>query len=472
MLLRDNEKRLSLIKKHEIMIGGVQSLATNGQKYLKSHPRIINFLVIIFGISAWIGVNGIYVQLPLLVARAPEGWNLAAYLVVVIQIANIGPAVYTLAKKSMPNLNESRCIFGLLFTGCLAVGILAFCYDKTSYIGGKEYSVTLFICGFFPALIGCTSSVLFMPYLRNCSEKYLAYYFIGEGLSGVLPSVVALFQGVGENHVCVNYGNGTIVEVSSEPRFSPRDYFIFLFSILFTSLCTFVVLQYLPSIQEKGSRDSSANVYNLQVIEPLPNQNTVHSNSIIKNDCVYITNDEEVHDNEIISLSRIIYFHFLVGVVCFLGNGFLPGIQTYSCLPYGNVAFHLTVTLANIANPTACLIYLWYETINLKVFNGFSFVGMITCSYAIYTAASSPNPPLRDSMIGVTLVVIAWILLTGSISYLKLAITSTVRRKFGPKALISVGVVMQSGSACGAILSFGLINYTTLFHKHIPCTPM
>merc|ERR1719334_1407977 len=38
-------------------------------------------------------------------------------------------------------------------------------------------------------------------------------------------------------------------------------------------------------------------------------------------------------------------------VVCFLSNGALPSIQSYSCLPYGNTVYHLAVTLNAMANP-------------------------------------------------------------------------------------------------------------------------
>ncbi|XP_012276137.1 uncharacterized protein LOC105697415 isoform X3 [Orussus abietinus] len=42
---------------------------------------IVHFLVICFGLSAWVGVNGIFVQLPLLVLSSPERWKLPAYLI-------------------------------------------------------------------------------------------------------------------------------------------------------------------------------------------------------------------------------------------------------------------------------------------------------------------------------------------------------------------------------------------------------
>lgn len=39
-----------------------------------------------------------------------------------------------------------------------------------------------------------------------------------------------------------------------------------------------------------------------------------------------------------------------------LTNGVLPSVQSYSCLPYGNTAYHLSATLSSMANPLACIV--------------------------------------------------------------------------------------------------------------------
>jgi riboflavin transporter 2 len=43
--------------------------------------------------------------------------------------------------------------------------------------------------------------------------------------------------------------------------------------------------------------------------------------------------------------------NFFQAFVCFWSNGAFPAIQTYSCLPYGNTIYHLSVTLHAMANP-------------------------------------------------------------------------------------------------------------------------
>lgn len=60
--------------------------------------------VMCFAMSSWIDINGAWVEVPLLVNELPESWNLPSYLVILIQIANVGPLIYTVAKKLAPNV--------------------------------------------------------------------------------------------------------------------------------------------------------------------------------------------------------------------------------------------------------------------------------------------------------------------------------------------------------------------------------
>lgn len=43
--------------------------------------------VSLYGLGSWIVVNGLWVELPLLVNVLPEGWNLPAYLIIIIQVS-------------------------------------------------------------------------------------------------------------------------------------------------------------------------------------------------------------------------------------------------------------------------------------------------------------------------------------------------------------------------------------------------
>lgn len=47
---------------------------------------LVDVLAALFGIGAWVAINGLWVELPLLVDQLPEGWNLPSYLSVIIQV--------------------------------------------------------------------------------------------------------------------------------------------------------------------------------------------------------------------------------------------------------------------------------------------------------------------------------------------------------------------------------------------------
>lgn len=66
---------------------------------LSNRKLLVDVLAIMFGIATWIGINGIYVQLPLLINSAPEKWNLPVHMVMLVQIANLGPILYTIYAK-------------------------------------------------------------------------------------------------------------------------------------------------------------------------------------------------------------------------------------------------------------------------------------------------------------------------------------------------------------------------------------
>ena len=67
-----------------------------------------------------------------------------------------------------------------------------------------EHSTALFVLVFFLSLVDCTSSVLFLPFMGIFKDIYLNSYLVGEGLSGFVPSIAALAQGVGGNPYCEN----------------------------------------------------------------------------------------------------------------------------------------------------------------------------------------------------------------------------------------------------------------------------
>ena len=223
--------------------------------FLHNRVVLIDLLAVLFGISSWISINGLWVELPLLVQELPEGWALPSYLSIIVQVANIGPITYSLLRScgSSP-LSPHMVIVPLLVLGCAASFALALTWDWVATLS-SPHSVGLFISVFFLSLVDCTSSVLFLPYMGLFRSLYLNSYLIGEGMSGFVPSIAALAQGVSGNPVCTNMtlDNGTVVEeaVVGEPRFSTSHFFTFLLAMMVISLVAFLLLHYLPTARKE-----------------------------------------------------------------------------------------------------------------------------------------------------------------------------------------------------------------------------
>jgi riboflavin transporter 2 len=83
-------------------MGDIETLNLEQRKNtaVKSDVRVflIDSLFVLFGISSWVAINGLWVETPILVQRLPEAWNLASYIVVITQLANIGPIIYSIIK--------------------------------------------------------------------------------------------------------------------------------------------------------------------------------------------------------------------------------------------------------------------------------------------------------------------------------------------------------------------------------------
>ena len=406
---------------------------------------VVDILAVLFGISAWISVNGMFVQLPLMVQTQPENWNLPSYLAVIIQIANIGPILYSVSQKFLPGkIRDSWFIYTLLTFGTTASLLMGFFYDRTTVIG-QEHSTALFVLSFFGALVGCTSSVLFMPFMGNFREIYLISYFVGEGLSGFVPSIVALIQGVGGNPVCVPDPNNSsvIVPHTDPPRFTTHNFYFFLFALMATSTCSFFLLNNLKVCKSERtdaktrSRTVSQNNNDSRHSEELNTQKVF----TIREEVQSLVKETEAKsgvatgiaekDSEscavpqsspaVLSDFTYVYFLALAAWVCMFGNGIFPSIQSYSCLPYGNVAYHLSVTLGSMANPMACFLAFFYPYTSVPMISVLASLSTFVTGYILTTALLSPSPPLVATSGGEALVVsIANVIINYVISFTSL----------------------------------------------------
>ncbi|XP_023659711.1 solute carrier family 52, riboflavin transporter, member 2 isoform X4 [Paramormyrops kingsleyae] len=426
---------------------------------------ITHVLVALFGMGSWVSVNSLWVELPVVVSVLPERWNLPAYLSLLVAFGNIGPVSMSLMHHFAPGrINERLVIHVIQALAVLASAFLAMFWFREVSVLGEMHSVPYLLLAFVLALVCCTSNVTFLPYMYRYPPEFIRTFFVGQGLSALFPCVVALGQGVGKLE-CLNStaANGTLKPHYLKENFPAQNFFWFMFVMLGISGLSFLALTV------RGTADPAAPDFQLPDV---PVKGDTEERSPLQNGGMAVTDNQVAVVNPVPEgtfwTPNNIYLLVLLGVSNALSNGVLPSVQSFSCLPYGTMTYHLSVVLGNIANPLACFVAMFVlcrSSIGLGVL---AAVGGLFPIYLLVLAALSPCPPLLGSTSGIVLVVTSWIIFTGTFSYLKVAIGSLLH-EVGHAALLWCGVFIQAGSLIGALSMFPLVSVYHVFQKGRDC---
>lgn len=442
---------------------------------------LTHVLACLFGMGSWVAINGMWVELPLVVPEIPEGWYLPSYLTVLIQMANIGPLFITLMHHFRPGVLDERpviyCIVGL---GVIATFLLAFFWRHTVTIAGSLHSVPLLVLSFLLSVVDCTSSVTFLPFMMRLRPQYLTTYFAGEGLSGLVPALVALIQGVGVVHcqsANTTADNSTMVDseklqaIYQPAKFSAQVFFMFLSAMMVVCMVAFILLNYHPAVARERKND----LYFSGDMAPGKREQGLSLHAQIPEQKPMISPLEAVRREPRSSFGKgtysnleVLFIFVALAWVNALTNAVLPSVQSYSCLPYGNKAYHLAATMAAVANPVACFIAMFMPIRSLLLMGFLTVTGTAFGAYIMAMAALSPCPLLVHSASGTVVIVLTWILFVLSLSYVKVII-GVILRDEGHSALVWCGAVVQLGSMVGAVSMFPLVSVYGLFKSGDAC---
>lgn len=268
-----------------------------------------------------------------------------------IAFGNLGPIAVTVTHYFAPGrFNERIAIHCIQALAVVASAFLAIFWSHTVTIGGASRSLPFLLFTFVLSFVCCTSTVTFLPFMFRYPPQYIRTFFIGQGFSALFPCIVALGQGVGKLE-CKTV-NGTVKPEYLEENFPAQNFFWFLFVMLSVSALSFLALtrrqvesQQEPSPQEPND---AAMAKNGEETHRLYNGGTPVSEEQVQ--------VEEKPPAPTFWTTRNIYLLTLLAVSNALTNGVLPSVQSFSCLPYGSMTFHLSVVFGNIANPLACFL--------------------------------------------------------------------------------------------------------------------
>ncbi|VDM62787.1 unnamed protein product [Angiostrongylus costaricensis] len=387
-------------------------------------------LVVIFGSVSWIGTNSVWMQLPLLTADLPEGWGLPSFLAAVVQVACVGPLVYSIFHKGFKSIiiPTKYLIIAFLILSCTCQFGLVVMWWWTIPIKNSEYSIALYLLLFGLALVNATSNVLFMPFMAQFHHAYLNAYFVGMGFSSLIPSLLSLIQGAG------NYECEGVTPVFSPPRFSASSFFFVIFIWTVVSTVSFEIL--CRCDEEK----------------------------------MYVTTVNPKKTSSGISKPGYIIVLIATALVNAQMNGVIPSAQSYAALPYSQATYHYGLTLANLVSPAMSFLPLILTVRSVPSLCCLTFCSSCATAFIVYLASLSPNLFFNSVTIGSVLSVGSALFAAGLHSYLRVVFASLLREgEESESRLFWCGVFIQVGSFIGSTVMFPLVNIVSVFTSAPRC---
>ncbi|TKR88592.1 hypothetical protein L596_012808 [Steinernema carpocapsae] len=396
-------------------------------------------------------------ELPLLTSQLPEGWSLPSYLTAVVQLACIGPLFYSIVHKCSNYTVPTAPTIQILLVFCTAItAALAYFWPVTISVLGNNHSVALIGIMFGMALVNATSNVLFMPYMSMYHPSYLTAYFVGMGLSSLVPSIVSLVQVDMEQ-----------IRHRKIRLHSPKLHRHLRSPIL---PCPVRRLHLQPShvrLDVPGYRS-----FALLHWTPLGGPKELKSN---KSSSSELPPDEasplQPKENKTQTYARYFVLLFLVAFNCAQMNGIVPSIQSFAMLPYSQMTYHLALTLSNIASPIVCFLPLLISP--KTVFSMSMLTGLATLftGFIVVLAASSPDPIGREFWWGSVIAIVCSVVASSLHSYLRTVFAGVLCEgaKDKESRLFWCGVFIQIGSFIGSTIMFPLVNVYSLFTSAPAC---
>lgn len=411
-------------------------------------------LTLVF-LSSWTDINGIYAELPQIVLTQPEGWKLGAYLALITNFGNIAPLILVLIKclASKDKLNPVPINYIVIIIGMISCFLLIFFWQNITIIRNQKYSLALLILAFFLSLLDCTSSVSFADYIQRYKKKFTNALFLGESLTSIIPSLLAIAQGNGQLYCIPSKNNTNTTEVVYEvARFSVSIYFLCLFLLLTISLISFVLLQWTKIGQ--NSR---------QIQKKISLKSTEISSDIIE---TFV----EQKQTDSIKLTKLSYL--LLSLGCTYTSsvlfGILLSISTYVLMPYGHKIFYLGTILSPWMFTLIWLFGIIKPIISKRYLLLLIIIGTIVFSCDLFVSFKSPCPPFVNTTKGNVLILILWLSTYIFLGYPRLVIANYMRN-YSRNGMFWYGVNVQLGALIGSIISFLIIEIFSLLTEKMPC---
>jgi hypothetical protein len=172
-------------------------------------------------------------------------------------------------------------------------------------------------------LLDGTSTVTFMPYIAlNFYKEYLIPNYIGESLAALIPSALSLIQSFGQDPGCFNYTDPALNQTQlipgyPQPTYSVSVFFLFMFALLCASTASFTMLNYSKLGKRESDKKKSLDALTETTLQIANELETLQEKQALA----------KIFREKLVLWSQVF-------ILSFFFYGFLPGLQSYSTLPY------------------------------------------------------------------------------------------------------------------------------------------
>ncbi|CAF3523592.1 unnamed protein product [Rotaria sp. Silwood1] len=405
---------------------------------------ITYILLTLLFLSSWTDINGIFAELPQIVLTQPESWKLGANLALITNLGNIAPFILVLIKccYRKHTLNPVPINYVVILIGMLSCLLLIFFWSNTTIIINEKRSTALLILAFFLSLLDCTSSISFADYIHRFRKEFTNTLFLGESLTSIIPSLLAIAQGNGQIR-CIEIINGTNTTeaVYETARFSVSIYFLCLFILLTISLISFILLQWTSISRNTHQIVPDISLETMDTIYKKKKPLTTLSYILLSLGCTYT--------------SSILF-------------GMILSISTYVLMPYGHKIFYLGTIISPWMLTIIWILGMIKPIISKRYILILILLGSFTFSLTMYVSFKSPCPPWVDTTKGSVLILIIWLSTYVLLGYPRLIIANYVRT-YSSNGMFWFGVNVQLGALIGSIVAYLLVETFSVFRERIAC---
>lgn len=310
------------------------------------------------------------------------------------------------------------------------------------------------------------STLTFLPYIGEFFEKeYIIPNYIGESFSSLIPAVLAMIQGYKDedcsNFITANSTNFTTNYTKYyKPKYSVFLYFLLMFFLLLISILAFSALHYTEYARKARKKRFSWVAAQFAISDEIEDETTIRNQQI----------EFELNQKE--KKREIRFLFILTFMVTFVYYGFLPGLLSYSTIPYSNQFFHLAINLSNILLPFSIIISIFSYQVSIQRIVLEAIVPFVLAFYIYLVSILSPCPPFVNNRfkIGGYIIVFCWIVSCCMFMRIRCLIATRLE-KYGKNTLFKLGCFTILGQVFGGLLIYLLVDYLRWFIERPKCSP-